>query len=174
MAVVERVRELVEELLAPEGVEIVDLEFAIHTRETFESRLKDTNVFRVRHARAMLATYDQGYPIRRYSYPVQAIRFGKDLTLVALGGEVVVDYALRLKKEIHDPIVWVSGYSNDVMTYIPSLRVLNEDKPPLKVPRWGYEGNHALIVYGLPAARWADDVEDLITTSAHRLVKRLP
>ena len=77
----------------------VDLAFAIHTRETFEARLQETNVFRVRHAKAMLATYDQGRPIRRYSYPVQAIAFGKDLTLVALGGEVVVDYALRIKKE---------------------------------------------------------------------------
>ncbi len=37
-----------------------------------------------------------------------------------------MDYALRLKQEIHDPIVWVSGYSNDVMTYIPSLRVWKE------------------------------------------------
>src|SRR5262249_29584635 len=45
----------------------VDLEFAMHTRETFESRLKETNKFRVRHAKAMLATYDQGRPIRRYS-----------------------------------------------------------------------------------------------------------
>ena len=63
----------------------VDLAFAIHTRETFESRLKESNVFRVRHAKAMLATYDQGRPIRHYSYPVQAVAFGKDLTLVALG-----------------------------------------------------------------------------------------
>ena len=30
---------------------------------------------------------------------MQAIRFGKDLTLLALGGEVVVDYALRAKRE---------------------------------------------------------------------------
>ncbi|HTM50991.1 MAG TPA: neutral/alkaline non-lysosomal ceramidase N-terminal domain-containing protein, partial [Bryobacteraceae bacterium] len=104
----------------------VDLEFAFHTRETFESRLKETNVFHVRHARAMLATYDQGRPIRRYSYPVQAIAFGKDLTLVALGGEVVVDYVLRIKKEYGSKGIIVAGYSNDVMSYIPSLRVLKE------------------------------------------------
>src|SRR5260370_41807174 len=55
----------------------VDLEFAIHTRETFESRLKETNVFRVRHARAILATNDQGYPIRRYQYPLQAFQCRK-------------------------------------------------------------------------------------------------
>jgi hypothetical protein len=59
------------------------------------------------------------------------------------------------------------------MTYIPSLRVLNEDKPPLAQPRWGYEGAHALMVYGLPASRWADDVEDLVNAGARRVVERL-
>ncbi|MCA9133695.1 MAG: neutral/alkaline non-lysosomal ceramidase N-terminal domain-containing protein, partial [Planctomycetales bacterium] len=33
-----------------------------------------------------------------FAYPVQVIRFGDDLMLVALGTEVVVDYALRLKR----------------------------------------------------------------------------
>jgi hypothetical protein len=42
-----------------------------------------------------------------------------------LGGEVVVDYSLRLKKEL-GPDLWVMGYANDVMAYIPSLRVLKE------------------------------------------------
>jgi neutral ceramidase len=143
--------------------QIVDLEFAIHTRETFESRLKDTNVFRVRHARAMLATYDQGYPIRRYSYPVQAIRFGKDLTLVALGGEVVVDYALRIKKEYGSKGIIVAGYSNDVMSYIPSLRVLKEG---------GYEASEAMIYYGLPGP-YNDDVEDTIFRTIGQVMKRV-
>ena len=35
-----------------------------------------------------------------FAYPVQVIRFGNDLMLVALGTEVVVDYALRLKSEL--------------------------------------------------------------------------
>ena len=141
----------------------VDLEFAIHTRETFESRLKETNVFRVRHARAMLATYDQGYPIRRYPYPVQAIRFGKDLTLVALGGEVVVDYALRIKKEYGSKGILVAGYSNDVMSYIPSLRVLKEG---------GYEASDSMIYYGLPGP-YNDDIEDTIFRTIGQVMKRV-
>jgi hypothetical protein len=59
------------------------------------------------------------------------------------------------------------------MTYIPSLRVLKEDVPPLAQARWGYEGAHAMMVFGLPAHRWADDVEDLVTASARRLVKQV-
>ena len=35
-----------------------------------------------------------------YAYPVQVLQFGNDLTLIALAGEVVVDYGLRLKREI--------------------------------------------------------------------------
>ena len=42
-----------------------------------------------------------------YAYPVQVWQFGKDLNLVALGGEVVVDYSLRLKAQHGwDPRGW--------------------------------------------------------------------
>ena len=45
----------------------------------------------------MLKDYDElGRP---YPYPLQAIRFGNDLTLLALGGEVVVEYQLWAKKQ---------------------------------------------------------------------------
>lgn len=47
----------------------------------------------------------------------------------------------------------MAGYCNDVMTYIPSSRVLKEG---------GYEGGGAMIPYGQPALRWPDNVEDLI------------
>ena len=59
-----------------------------------------------------------------YPYPVQAWRLGNDLTWILLGGEVVVDYSLRLKSELGPKKTWVSSYSNDVMAYIPSRRVL--------------------------------------------------
>jgi hypothetical protein len=39
----------------------------------------------------MLDALDAGHMIDRMEYPVQAIRFGRTLTIVALGGEVVVD-----------------------------------------------------------------------------------
>ncbi len=49
---------------------------------------------------------------------------GISLTMVTLGGKVVIDYALRLKRDLGPTPVWVAGYSNDVMAYIPSERVL--------------------------------------------------
>jgi hypothetical protein len=143
--------------------QIVDLPFAIHTRQTFESRLQDPNVFRVRNAKMMLETYDQGHPIRSYPYPVQAIGFGRDLTLVALGGEVVVDYVLRVKKEYGSEGIIVAGYSNDVMSYIPSVRVLKEG---------GYEASDAMTYYGLPGP-YTSEVEDRIFGAIHQVMKRV-
>ena len=128
----------------------VDLAFAPHTRETFEKRLDDPNRAVVRNARAMLKEYDEGHPIRALSYPVQAVRFGRGLALVAIGGEPVVDYALRARREL--PNVIVAGYSNTVKGYIPSRRVLAEG---------GYEGGDSMIYYGLPGP-FTSTVEDTI------------
>lgn len=64
-----------------------------------------------------------------WDYPVQVVQFGDGLTLVALGTEVVVDYALRIKQELYEqegPAIWVAGYSNTYSGYIPSKRVLLE------------------------------------------------
>ena len=94
---------------------------------------------------------------------MQAIAFGKDLTLVALGGEVVVDYVLRIKKEYGSKDMIVAGYSNDVMSYIPSARVLKEG---------GYEAADSMIYYGLPGP-YNDDVEDRIMRTVGQVMKRV-
>ncbi len=144
--------------------QLVDLNFASHTRETFEPRLAESNVWRVRHARAMLQLYDERRPIRQYAgYPVQAVSFGRGLTLLALGGEVVVDYVLRVKKEYGDQGIVVAGYTNDVMSYIPSLRVLKEG---------GYEADGSMIYYGQPGP-YAEDVEERIFTTIQAAMKRV-
>jgi len=144
--------------------QIVDLTFAPQTRETFESRLTESNIYRVRHAKAMLKLSDDRSPLlRRYPYPVQAIQFGKDLTFAALGGEVVVDYVLRIKREFGGHGIVVAGYSNDVMSYIPSLRVLKEG---------GYEANDSMIYYGLPGPYDAA-VEDSVMKTVHQVLKRV-
>jgi hypothetical protein len=95
---------------------------------------------------------------------VQAWQLGDQLTWVALGGEVVVDYATRLKRELgRDRPLWVAGYANDVMAYIPSLRVLKEG---------GYEGDTSMIPYGMPS-KWGPAIEEKIVTKVHELVKEV-
>jgi neutral ceramidase len=138
----------------------IDLEFAFHTRETFERELTDANASRVRRARLMLKAYDERRPIRQTAYPIQAIRFDNALTILALGGEVVVDYALRAKREYAGNLI-VAGYSNDVMSYIPSQRVLHEG---------GYEAVDSMIYYGQPGP-YADDVEERIFDGIRRVMK---
>ena len=102
-----------------------------------------------------------------YSAPVQVLRFGDDLLLVALPGETVVDYSLRLKKELagRGPAVWVAGYSNDVFAYLPSKRVLTEG---------GYEGGGAMKYMSYPhPGPFAETVEERVVGTARALVGRV-
>ena len=155
-------------------METITLHLGAAPTEAELSEMKSgTNATNKRWATRLLAQMKEGKPfIREYPFPLQAWKFGEKQLLLTLGGEPVVDYALKFKKEFGTD-VWVAGYCNDVMTYIPSLRVLREDIPPLREKRWGYEGHQALMVYGLPAQRWAEDVEELITYGARRLVKQI-
>ena len=92
---------------------------------------------------------------------MQTWAFGDSLAAVFLPGEVVADYALRLKKELDGRRLWINAYSNDAPCYIPSERVLKEG---------GYEGGGAMIYYGRPGA-FTPDVEPLIVDTVHRLVR---
>lgn len=133
------------------------LDFVPHTRAKFEEDAQSKNVFLQRRAKLMLAAYDQNQPVRDVAYPVQVVRFG-NLTFLALGGEVVVDYALRAKREFPNEHLVVSGYCNDVMCYIPSLRVLREG---------GYEPVDSMIYYGQPGP-FAETVEETVFAAIRR------
>ena len=79
-----------------------------------------------------------------------------------LPGEVVVDYSLRIKSERDAKKTWITSYSNDVMGYIPSRRVLAEG---------GYEGADSRIPYGLPAV-WDPQIEQQIIDAVHEVTKQ--
>lgn len=147
------------------AMEMVTLNFGPElTREELEKIKSEGRATHARWATRLLNDMNAGKTFARtYPYPIQAWQFGDSQLLITLGGEVVVDYSLKFKKEF-GPRTWVAGYCNDVMTYIPSLRVLKEG---------GYEGGGAMPVYGLPTMRWADDVEDLISTSVGRQVEQV-
>lgn len=138
------------------------LQLTSPSRAEFQARLHEKDVYRKRHAERWLARLDRdGKLDLTYPYPVQVAQLGDGLTFIALGGEVVVDYVLRLKKEFGADKLWVAGYSNDVMAYIPSVRILDEG---------GYEAEGAMIYYDLPG-RWAADVEEKIIGKVHELVR---
>jgi hypothetical protein len=126
------------------------------TRAELEERLKaKPNIAYA--AKKFLDQLDAGALPTSIRYPVQTWVFGKDLAMVFLGGEVVADYALRLKREIGASRVWINAYANHVPCYIPSSRILAEG---------GYEAEHAMDYYGLPT-RLAPDVEERIIRAVH-------
>jgi neutral ceramidase len=139
----------------------VDLPFAGRAaRERWRSQLDIDEVYMQRHAAMMKAAIARsGRLPAAQRDPVQVWQFGSGLTLVALGGEVVTDYALRLAREYPDRRMWVAGYSNDVFGYVPSVRVLREG---------GYEGGDAMIYYGRPGP-FTEAVERLIVGEVRRL-----
>lgn len=87
-----------------------------------------------------------------YPYPLQVWQLG-DQSLLSLGGELLVDYAIQLKRILGQDI-FVLGYSNDQMGYIPSARVIEEG---------GYEGDRTPIF----TSPWHPNIE---TTIIHEIV----
>src|SRR3989442_8259574 len=99
------------------------------------------------NAKAMLAKLDRGEkPASVYEVPVAVWQFGTNLTLVALSGEVVVDYVPLLEQAIGPLHLWMAAYCNDVFGYFPSARVLREG---------GYECRGLYTTHGFfaPAAQ---------------------
>lgn len=139
---------------------------AVLTREQLAADLLSKNfALRQRAARLTKVLEKDGKIDDHYRYyPVQVWKLGDGPLWVALGGEVVVDYGLRLKKELGGaPPVWVTGYANDVMAYIPSARVLKEG---------GYEADSSMIYYGMPS-KWAPAIEEKIVGKVHELAKEI-
>ncbi len=130
----------------------------------FDAPFKDYELTRT-HAKRLLRQLDREGTLRSsYDYPVQTVRFGHDLVLIALAGEVVVDYSLRLKRELAGPAaVWVSGYCNDVFAYIPSRRLLEEG---------GYEPRRSMnwMTTVVQPGPFAPSIEERIVEKVHNLL----
>lgn len=117
-----------------------------------------SNSMRAKH---FLAKLDRGESLpSNVRYPIATWTFANDLAMVFLGGEVVVDYAMRLSRECDAARLWITAYANDVPCYIASRRILREG---------GYEADSSMIYYGQPT-RLAPESEDLIVGEVRRLL----
>lgn len=122
-----------------------------------EQRAKQTDIVG-RHARHWQDRLRAGErPPAQLPYDVTAWSFDRELALLFLPGEVVVDYSLRLKQEFDAARIWINAYSNWVPCYIPSRRILTEG---------GYEAESSLWYYNRPQ-RLAPESEDRIIRAAH-------
>lgn len=141
----------------------IDLPFAeIPTRESFQKTASLQN-FDGANARNLLAIHEEkgAFP-QSLEYPISCWKFGDKLCMVFMAGEVVVDYAVRLKTELDWERTWIHGWSHDVPGYIPSRRVLAEG---------GYEADFSQVYYGHPT-RYAPEVEDLVIAEVKRQAGR--
>lgn len=130
------------------------------------------DVYRQRFSREMLKLSAAGRLPAHVDLPVQVWKFGATLTMVALGGETCVGYALRLKKELGPERTWVLGYANEVPCYIPTEQVLAESGYEA-----GWDAAHgkavasgSMMYYGWPAP-FAAGIEERLIAAALRLAK---
>jgi hypothetical protein len=78
-------------------------------------------------AQQMLQRLERGETLPTgYTTSLAVWQLGGDLTLVALPGEVVVDYVRLLEEALGPNKLWIAAYTFDVFGYLPSARVLRE------------------------------------------------
>lgn len=132
------------------------------TREELEQRTgKGARTAAAYAATRFLAELDAGRALpTAVPLPVQTWSFGADLTMVFLGGEVVAEYGLRLKRELDGSRLWVNAYANQVPCYVPVRRMY---------PEGGYEVDNSMDYYGWPT-RLASGTEDLLIGTVREMV----
>ena len=138
----------------------IPLAFAkLPTRDELAAQTKDTNKYIAMRAKMLLEEIDAGKPLSQtYPYPFS---FGGWATTSSGSFSAARSSSISpsaSKAEQHGPKTWVAGYTNDVMAYIPSRRVLTEG---------GYEGGGAMVYYGLPTV-WSEQVESQIMEEISR------
>lgn len=132
-------------------------------RLAVEGSLTNKDVYKQRLAKQMLAELSAGRSLpTSCQCTLQAVGIGKDLVMVALPGEPVVDYALRLRRELVGQRIWASGYCNEIFAYVPSERVLVEG---------GYEGGDAMVYFGLHGP-FRSGIEQTIVDAVKRMTVR--
>ena len=178
----QEIADAVQRSLAAPGVEITgpiriaweDVPLALEpvTTDALQKMLASDDPPQRVKARYLLDKLDRGEKlITAYDAPIQVVRFGDELLMIALSGEPVVDWAHKFKQRGNShlcfsgtsPPVWVAGYCNDMFGYVPTRRVQAEG---------GYEGGRANLWSWIPAP-FTDDVEDRITAAVRRLIDRV-
>lgn len=127
-------------------------------REELQERAKSSwNI------REVLKRLERGEDLPAFEYSIATWVFGDDLAMVFLSGEVVVDYARRLKRELDGNRLWVTAYTNGVPCYVVSKRLLREG---------GYEVRNSIssrVSYGRPGTV-EPPIEDRIVDQVRALL----
>lgn len=93
-------------------------------------------------------------------YPIQVWRFGDKMMMLNMGGEVVVDYSVRLKNKYGPKYLWINAYANDVSCYVASRRIIKEG---------GYEADASMYCYNQPSP-FSEEIEERILNAISAMV----
>jgi neutral ceramidase len=142
-------------------------------RASIENDTRSDNRYIAVRARSLLERLDSDPTSldTPYPYAAQVWRLGHDHIIAALSGEAVVEYSLRLTREVPAALgldasttsATIIAYANDCPAYIPSEKVLREG---------GYEGADSMIYYGLHGP-WAPGVEARVVSHVLALARSL-
>ncbi len=143
----------------------IDLPLQHLSREQIEG-YRDRPNFQAWQARHMLAVLDAGERLpTRYTAPVAVWRLGESLTLAALPGEPVAEYATLLRQALGPDGLWISGYNNDCFGYLPTAKVVAEGgHEAIGVTLWAWSRNLGAMV-GFFEPR----VQDVVVEAVRRL-----
>lgn len=132
------------------------------SQDAVRQLLNDDNASNRNWAAMMLQIWEEkGRLPESYPAPIHTWVFGDALAWIFLGGEVVVDYQIRLERELERfDDVWVAAYTDDCFAYVASERMRAEG---------GYEVDFSMIYYGQPG-RWESGTEDLLIRRVHEVM----
>jgi len=145
--------------------EEVELQYQpLPSRESLINDLQGDDQPKGTKAKFLLDALDRGEKFNAsYPCPIQIIRIGEQLLIIAIGGEPVIDYAINLKKMFPGKLVWVVGYANDMFGYVPTPRVLRGG---------GYEGTRSVLWSALPMP-FTDSVEQHVIQKIREMQSEL-
>jgi hypothetical protein len=126
-------------------------------------QLADGPEWKCFNARGMIERLDRGESLpESYPAPLSLWRFGDDLEMVGLSGEVPVGYAFGAEEILSARRVWVTGYSHEVFGYLPTARIIEEG---------GYEAR-GLLPPGL--GYFAPEVEQTVLNAIGEMAGAMP
>jgi len=94
------------------------------------------------------------------SLPLQRIDLAENFSIIAMGGEICVDYGHYIKSLSNTRRILPLGYSNDVIAYIPTVQILEEG---------GYEAESSCPWFGLPGP-FKPEIETLLKDAVKKMV----
>ena len=113
--------------------QVISLEMESVTAAQIDAGLNDPNPVIQKWAEHFQTLDQTNTPINtQVPFEVQTLALGQTFALVALAGEITIEYALRLKESLepHFNHALITAYANHIIGYVPAKR---------QIPEGGYE-----------------------------------